>query len=264
MNIEIDAGVPTFLRVDKAEAARRAAWNESHPLAAPTFSGVTEEQRSKLNEARARLKEEEHERERHLQAVRDQKREQSNTKTPPWQPMLPGMIWSMRYGKYVLPDFMSPAKYERLLSEMPTDDHRKAFIEIYGPGQGASLGAGGSPARATKDAKKVESTPAGASAKSRSAVRGAGRVRVPSGPRAPAEINLKPASTNKPPRATAVGDWKASVISMLRRPEGVTLTEIAKAHGWQEHSASARLTAIRKERNVVATVEERGRVYRTE
>lgn len=272
ISAEIDLMIPDFLRVDRAEAVRRLQWNETHPIVQTGFSGQSEESRRDVDEARERMKVEQKERARQqLEALAERKREEAQAKVPhQFSKRLPGMIWNTRYGKWVLPNFMSQRKYDRLLSEMPTEAHRAAFIKTFGSGHGASRGAGGSPACATKDASMAGSTPAGAQAKTRSAVKGAGRVRVPSEPRARVSGWELTAPTTKPPRApSAAGAWKAGVISMLERPEGATLAEIGAVYGWQEHSVSARLSAIRKERVIIATVEERGsikavRVYRME
>lgn len=67
-----------------------------------------------------------------------------------------------------------------------------------------------------------------------------------------------------PSVARGDGVWMPRVIAMLRRPQGATLAEVGAAEGWLEHSASARLSAIRKEHNITATKEDRGRVYRME
>lgn len=266
---EIDLTIPDFLVVDKAEGARRKAWNEAHPVVHTNFSGQTEVEERAVDEARARMKAEKLVRETerlnalHARKVEERRAEGHGGFSEP----LKGMIWNPLRGKWVLPNYMSPRKYARLLSEMPTEGHRKIFVKLYGSGLGVSLGAGGSPACATKDATTVESTPAGASGKSRSAVKGAERVRVPSEPRGgavAANRRVKAPPTLKPAAPRAAGDWMPRVITLLSRPEGATLAEVGAQEGWLEHSASARLSAIRKERAIIAAVEDRGRVYRME
>ena len=62
------------------------------------------------------------------------------------------------------------------------------------------------------------------------------------------------------------GTKQALLISMLRRPEGVTMPEIVAATGWQAHSARGAMSgALGKKLGlvVVSTKEDaRGRVYR--
>lgn len=72
----------------------------------------------------------------------------------------------------------------------------------------------------------------------------------------------------EPPRATRsrADSKQAHVIAMLRRPEGVTIAEIAAATGWQAHTVRGFFAgALKKKLGLTVTsekVEERGRVYR--
>ena len=55
------------------------------------------------------------------------------------------------------------------------------------------------------------------------------------------------------------------VIAMLRRPEGVTVDEVAGATGWQRHTVRGVFSGTLKKKlglTVVSAKEERGRVYR--
>ena len=52
---------------------------------------------------------------------------------------------------------------------------------------------------------------------------------------------------------------------MLRRADGATIDEIAGATGWQRHSVRGMLSGALKKKlglDIVATKEDRGRVYR--
>ena len=58
---------------------------------------------------------------------------------------------------------------------------------------------------------------------------------------------------------------QAEVIALLRRPEGVTVDEVRTATGWQPHTVRGVFSGALKKKlglAVVATKEERGRVYR--
>jgi len=55
------------------------------------------------------------------------------------------------------------------------------------------------------------------------------------------------------------------VIAMLRRPEGVTVAEVAKATGWQRHTVRGVFSGTLKKKlglTLASALEERGRVYR--
>ena len=56
-----------------------------------------------------------------------------------------------------------------------------------------------------------------------------------------------------------------AVISMLRRPEGATVDEVASATGWQRHTVRGVFSGTLKKKlglTLASTKEERGRVYR--
>ena len=58
---------------------------------------------------------------------------------------------------------------------------------------------------------------------------------------------------------------QAEVIAMLRRPEGATVDEVRVATGWQPHTVRGVFSGALKKKlglAIVATKEERGRVYR--
>ena len=58
---------------------------------------------------------------------------------------------------------------------------------------------------------------------------------------------------------------QADVIGLLRRPEGVTVDEVRAATGWQPHTVRGVFSGALKKKlglAVIATKEERGRVYR--
>lgn len=276
-----DLDVPEFLRVSKAEGARRAAWNEAHPVETTGFSGETTAKRREVDEARARIDAERKESERQrLQALKERKREEARAETcGQYSKRMPGMTWNSMVGKWMTPNHISPANHARILSEMPTDEHRSIFIKLYGPGQkavpaqavsaGASAGVGGSPTGATSHAGPGHSarTQSGGSKAKRSRPTATGRVRIPSGPTTRAGMDVKkvkPARVPSKPRAAKTPTWMPGVIEMLGRPEGATLTQIGVVYGWQEHTASARLSAIRVERTILSAVENGVRVYRLE
>ena len=55
------------------------------------------------------------------------------------------------------------------------------------------------------------------------------------------------------------------VITMLRRPEGATVEEVASATGWQRHTVRGVFSGTLKKKlglTIVSAKEERGRVYR--
>ncbi len=58
---------------------------------------------------------------------------------------------------------------------------------------------------------------------------------------------------------------QAEVIALLRRPEGATIDEVRAATGWQPHTVRGVFSGALKKKlglAVIATKEERGRVYR--
>jgi len=58
-----------------------------------------------------------------------------------------------------------------------------------------------------------------------------------------------------------------AVIAMLRRPEGATVDEVARATGWQRHTVRGVFSGTRKKKlglTLASAKEERGRVYRVD
>ena len=78
-----------------------------------------------------------------------------------------------------------------------------------------------------------------------------------------AEAKPETSAMDKSPRA---GSKLAIIVELLARPEGATISEMAGATGWQEHSVRGALSGILAKRYGVAlaseVVEGRGRVYR--
>jgi len=75
----------------------------------------------------------------------------------------------------------------------------------------------------------------------------------------------KPASKVRTPRA---GTKQATLIAMLRTPDGATIEEIAVATQWQSHTIRGAMSgALKKKLGLVITStkdDQRGRVYRAE
>ena len=74
---------------------------------------------------------------------------------------------------------------------------------------------------------------------------------------------LEPDSKPKPDVKRA--SKQAEVIAMLRRPEGVTVAEVASATGWQRHTVRGVFSGALKKKlglTLTSATEERGRVYR--
>ena len=58
---------------------------------------------------------------------------------------------------------------------------------------------------------------------------------------------------------------QAKLIAMLRRPDGATVDQMAKAFGWQNHTVRGVLSGVLKKKlglEIVSTNAEGGRVYR--
>jgi hypothetical protein len=58
---------------------------------------------------------------------------------------------------------------------------------------------------------------------------------------------------------------QATLITLLERPCGATIDEMAKATGWQRHSIRGMMSGVLKKRlglSIASEKEERGRVYR--
>ncbi|MGD1154064.1 MAG: DUF3489 domain-containing protein [Syntrophales bacterium] len=58
---------------------------------------------------------------------------------------------------------------------------------------------------------------------------------------------------------------QATLITLLERPCGATIDEMAKATGWQRHSVRGMMSGVLKKRlglSIASEKEERGRIYR--
>jgi len=58
---------------------------------------------------------------------------------------------------------------------------------------------------------------------------------------------------------------QATLIKLLKRPDGATIDEMAKATGWQRHSIRGMMSGVLKKRlglSIASEKEERGRIYR--
>ena len=77
----------------------------------------------------------------------------------------------------------------------------------------------------------------------------------------------KPTVQSKPARKPREGTKQSLLISMLRRPEGATISQIVEATGWQRHSARGVISgAIKKKLGLTVTSEKHkhgDRIYRT-
>lgn len=75
-----------------------------------------------------------------------------------------------------------------------------------------------------------------------------------------------PAPKARPQRPLRANTKQATLIAMLRAPEGATLDEIVAATGWQKHTARGAMSgALKKRLGLTITSEQepdRGRVYR--
>jgi len=101
------------------------------------------------------------------------------------------------------------------------------------------------------------------------AVKGEDKARVKAKPASPAPAARKVIGhARTAPFTSKVGqpptDKQAALLTMLARPEGATLAEIAAATGWEEHTAGARISGVKKVKTVNKTKEARGTVYRSE
>ena len=69
----------------------------------------------------------------------------------------------------------------------------------------------------------------------------------------------------EPPSDATRPSKQDAVIAMLRRPEGATVDEVARATGWQRHTVRGVFSGTLKKKlglSVASAKEERGRVYR--
>jgi hypothetical protein len=90
------------------------------------------------------------------------------------------------------------------------------------------------------------------------------KLEVVSAPKVAAEAAADPAVTTKP-IAIRAGTKQATIIALLQRPEGASITEIIEATGWAAHSARGMISGGLKKKLgfEVATTsdEQRGRIY---
>jgi len=73
----------------------------------------------------------------------------------------------------------------------------------------------------------------------------------------------KTAQAQKKPSPT--GSKQSALITLLQRPAGATIEEMAKTTGWQKHSVLGAISGVLKKRlglTITSDKEERGRVYR--
>jgi hypothetical protein len=69
----------------------------------------------------------------------------------------------------------------------------------------------------------------------------------------------------EPPSDAKRPSKQDAVIAMLRRPEGATVDEVARATGWQHHTVRGVFSDTLKKKlglSLAPAKEERGRVYR--
>jgi len=69
----------------------------------------------------------------------------------------------------------------------------------------------------------------------------------------------------EPPSSARHPSKQQEVIAMLRRPEGVTVDEVASVTGWQRHTVRGVFSGTLKKKlglTLASAQEERGRVYR--
>jgi hypothetical protein len=69
----------------------------------------------------------------------------------------------------------------------------------------------------------------------------------------------------EPPSDAKRPSKQDAVIAMLRRPEGATVDEVARATGWQRHTVRGVFSGTLKKKlglSFASAKEERGRVYR--
>ncbi len=74
--------------------------------------------------------------------------------------------------------------------------------------------------------------------------------------------NLKPTSRGTKTRDKAADARRTkadTILDLLQRPTGASISELTKATGWQPHSVRAALTGLRKKgREVVRTKDDQG------
>ncbi len=84
--------------------------------------------------------------------------------------------------------------------------------------------------------------------------------------RKPAKKARRGAASEKVNGSTRRGTKQATLIEMLRRPNGATIEQMTAKTGWQAHSVRGAISGALKKKLGLAvtseTVEGRGRVYR--
>lgn len=226
--------IPAFLKVTRADAAkRRAAW-AALPPAAPTTSqsfGGSTAKRVSASVPDEVLAEFEAEAERKAAAKRARDRNQRKAAA----------------------EFVSPRVQNRVDME-----NRLANLRAYIAEQTAAKLAAPRPKRSKKPVEITLEDVAlwchqwqtGAKPKNPPLPKRALPDMAPVGRATPKRTGRAPAQTN------------AVVISMLERPEGTTLDELATVTGQLRHSCSALLSGVRKTRTIEKASEARGTVYR--
>lgn len=258
--------IPPFLRVDESESERRRQWWKDHP---PTTSAQTtldqQDRKREVDEMRAKFAQEKLESEKvRLNSLNARKK--LDAKSGAFDKQMPGTHWDGTLGRYVSDNAPMPrAKFERLLREMPTEEHRQTFIRMYGAGQcldTASYSMAAATARPTLG-------PPASTGNRRSKTSSA--TPTPSRPKSapPKKVGHTESAGRK---ALVAASGKASkeeqvahIKTMLERPEGATLAEAGARFGWQEHSTSAFLSTQFRNKGMPTTkekIEGRGTVYR--
>lgn len=250
-----DLSIPAFLRVTPAMAAAQRKWNEEHPPRPMAFmdGGADSAEQQARKAARLAFEEEQKAlRLRALHSISARKKMDADNEAKgliTFQKHVPGTVWDARGNRFVDPGYMSPARHARLLGEMPTEKHRQAFIDRFGPGHGASLGRD-----AAKNAQRVGRAAAAAPTNPRSRGK-AGR----------AGSTPERSTTTEPKKRLPKGQQLVHIKGMLLRPEGATLAEAGAALGWLEHSTGAFISVHLRNKGRVTTkekVEGRGTVYK--
>jgi hypothetical protein len=112
-----------------------------------------------------------------------------------------------------------------------------------------------------EDRAAGRSKPEGTAKRSRSASRPASPHSTPGKPSRPPRAQRR--SGAQSPRS---GTKQGQMIGLLRRPEGASIVEMAKACGWQSHSVGGVMSGTLKKKLGLAIasekVEGRGRIYR--
>jgi hypothetical protein len=73
-----------------------------------------------------------------------------------------------------------------------------------------------------------------------------------------ATAEIEPGLTTTVPKTTAVRSTKTEkALALLRRPKGVTVTELGKATGWQAHSVRGFMSGTLKKRKGLEILSEK-------